>query len=193
VRTAIALALAIVGLIPGTASAQWTLRPFAGVNLGAEHDFVDLDDAAGRAQPTFGGAAGWESFGALGLEAELATSPKFLKGASGLIESGRVDTFFANANWRFGDATARFRPFVTGGIGAARVSLDDVLDAFTSTSNLLAANAGAGIIVAASTRSRVVADVRYIRSQYGDTTPAGLGEAHVAWWRISAGVSFRFE
>ena len=188
----IVAALAILLCIPSGASAQWTLRPFAGVNFGAEHGFVDLDDAAGRAQPTFGGAVGWESDGALGLEVELATAPKFLRGDSGLIESGRVDTFFANASWRFGPAAARFRPFVAGGIGVARVTLDDVLDAFTSTSNLGAANAGAGVMVAASPRLRVVGDVRYIRSQYSDTGLSGLGEVHVSWWRASAGVLFRF-
>jgi hypothetical protein len=192
VRTAITLSLAMLASTPGNASAQWTLRPFAGVNLAAEHGFVDLDDAAGRAQPTFGGAVGWESAGALGLEVELATSPKFLKGDSGLIESGRVDTFFANASWRFGPATARFRTFVAGGVGAARVTLDDVLDAFTSTTNLVAANAGAGVIIASGARIRLVGDVRYIRSQYSDTGRPAIGEAHVAWWRASAGVLFRF-
>jgi len=193
VRRTIALSLAILGCIPGIASAQWTLRPFAGVNFAAEHGFVDLDDAASRAQPTLGGAVGWESAGALGLEVEFATSPKFLKGDSGLVESGRVDTYFANASWRFGPATARFRPFVAGGVGVARVTLDDVLDAFTSASNLVAANAGTGVIVAAGPRIRVVGDVRYIRSQYSDTGRSGLGEANVAWWRASGGVLFRFE
>src|SRR5688572_15522813 len=177
---------------PGNASAQWTLRPFAGVNLAAEHGFVDLDDAAGRTQPTFGGAVGWESAGALGLEVELATAPRFLKGDSGLIDSGRLDTFFANASWRFGAATGRLRPFVAGGVGVARVTLDDVLHAFTSTSNLIAANAGAGVIVRAAPRLRVVGDVRYIRSQYSDTGRSGFDEVYVSWWRASAGVLFRF-
>lgn len=185
-------ALAILVCLPSGAYAQWTLRPFAGVNFGAEHGFVDLDDAAGRVQPTLGGAVGWESAGALGLEVELATAPRFLKGDSGLIESGRVDTFFANASWRFGPAAARFRPFVAGGIGAACVTLNDVLDAFTSTSNLIAANAGGGVTVAAASRLRLVGDVRYIRSQYSDTGRSGFDEVYVAWWRASAGVLFRF-
>jgi hypothetical protein len=190
VRTIVCLAILVC--TPSGAYAQWTVRPFVGVNFGAEHGFIDLDDAAGRVQPTFGGAVGWESAGALGLEVELATSPRFLKGDSGLIDSGRVDTYFANASWRFRSAAARYRPFVAGGIGSARVTLDDVLDAFTSTSNLIAANAGAGVIVAAAPRLRLVGDVRYIRSQYSDTGRSGFDEVHVAWWRASAGVLFRF-
>ena len=190
-RTVIAC-LAILVCIPSGAYAQWTVRPFAGVNFGAEHGFIDLDEAAGQVQPTFGGAVGWESAGSFGLEGELATSPRFLKGDSGLIESGRVDTFFGNASWRFGPTTARLRPFVAGGIGVARVTLDDVLDAFAETSSLVAANAGGGVIVAVAPRLRLVGDVRYIRSQYSDTGRSGFDEVHVAWWRASAGVLFRF-
>src|ERR671913_1954929 len=94
------LIVIVVLLVSAPASAQWTLKPFAGVNFGARHGFVDLDDAARHVQPTFGGAVGWESSGAWVVEAELATSPKFLKGDSGVVETGRVDTFFANASWR---------------------------------------------------------------------------------------------
>src|SRR5918999_5606504 len=168
---------------PSAAYAQWTLRPFAGVNLGAEHGFVDLDDAAGRVQPTFGGAVGWELSGAWAVEAELATSPKFLKGDSGVVETGRVDTLFANASWRLGAPASRFRPYVAGGLGAARVAVRDVLGAFTSTSNLAVVNLGGGILVRSSARLQVASDARYIRSKYGEARAAGLGEEYVAYWR----------
>ena len=52
--------------------------------------------------------------------------------------------------------------------------------------------AGAGVIIASGARIRLVGDVRYIRSQYSDTGRPAIGEAHVAWWRASAGVLFRF-
>lgn len=187
--------IVIVALIvwaPATAYAQWTLKPFAGVNFGAQHGFVDLDDAAGRVQPTFGGAVGWESSGAWAVEAELATSPKFLKGDSGVVETGRVHTFFANANWRLRAPASRLRPYVAGGLGAARVTVKDVLGAFTSTSTLGAVNIGGGVIVGASRRMRVIADARYVRSRYGDAGAAGLGEEYVAYWRATGGVLFRF-
>jgi hypothetical protein len=177
---------------PPDAAAQWTLTPFAGVNLGAQHSFVDLDDAAGSVQPTFGGAVGWESSRAWAVEAEVATSPKFLKGDSGVVETGRVDTFFANANWRLRAPASRLRPYVAAGLGAARVTVKDVLGAFTSTSTLAAVNIGGGIIVGTSTRMRLIGDARYVRSRYGDARAAGLGEEYVAYWRATGGVRFRF-
>ena len=177
---------------PAAAYAQWTVKPFAGVNFGAQHGFVDLDDAAGRLQPTFGGAVGWESSGAWAVEAELATSPKFLKGDSGVVETGRVDTFFANASWRLRAPDSRLRPYVAAGFGAARVSVKDVLGAFTSTSTLAAVNVGGGVIVGTGTRMRLIGDARYVRSQYGDARSAGLGEEYVAYWRATGGVQFRF-
>ena len=86
--------------VPATSSAEWTLKPFAGITFASSHGFVDLDDAAGSVKPTFGGAVGWDWPKAFGVELELATAPTFLKGASGIVETGRLDTFFVNANWR---------------------------------------------------------------------------------------------
>jgi|SRR5687767_13030409 len=177
---------------PTPAYAQWTLKPYAGVTFGSQHGFVDLDNAAGHVQPTFGGAVGWESSGAWGVEIDVATSPSFFKGDSGLIETGRVDTFFANASWRFGRSDSRFQPYVAGGVGLARATIEDVLGAFSSTSNLAALNLGSGVIAGTSTRLRLVADVRYVRSRYGDARPASLGEEYLAFWRGAAGIFLRF-
>ena len=190
VRT-ISLVLALLVAVPATSDAEWTLKPFGGVIFGSSHGFVDLDDAAGRVQPTFGGAGGWD-WAKLGVEVELATAPKFLKGASGLVESGRLDTFFANVNWRLRPLGSRLQPYVAFGVGAARVTLDDVLDAFTSTTTLVAGNIGGGVIATTPMRVRVIGDVRYVRSQFRDVGPAGLGEEHVAYWRATGGVLIRF-
>ena len=184
--------VALIVSAPAAAYAQGTVKPFAGVNFGARHGFIDLDAAAGRVQPTFGGAVGWESSGAWTVEAELATAPKFLKGDSGVVETGRVDTFFANASWRLRTPASRLRPYVAAGFGAARVTVKDVLGAFNSTSTLAAANIGGGIIVGTSTGMRLIGDARYVRSRYGDARAAGLGEEFVAYWRATGGVLFRF-
>lgn len=184
--------IAMLVWIPGAASAQWTVRPFAGVNLGSQHGFVDLDDVAGRVQPTFGVAAGRDVSGTWSVELELATSPRFLKGDSGLVDSGRVDTVFANANRRFGAPASRFQPYVTAGIGTARVTLRDALHAFSATSSLIAANIGGGTVVATGRKLRLIGDVRYIRSRYGDVGAAGVGEEYVAFWRASGGVRLGF-
>lgn len=188
----LALIVAMLVWMPSSASAQWTVSPFAGVNLGSQHGFVDLDNAAGRVQPTFGVAAGRDLGDAWSVEFEFATSPRFLKGDSGLVDSGRVDTFFANARRRFGAPASRFQPYVAAGIGTARVSLADALHAFTATSTLIAANVGGGTLVATGTKLRLFGDVRYIRSQYGDAGAASVGEEYVSFWRASGGAQLRF-
>jgi hypothetical protein len=180
----------LLAAVPATSYAEWTLKPFAGVTFASSHGFVELDEVSG-VQPTFGGAFGWD-WAKLGVEAELATAPTFFKGASGLVESGRLDTFFVNANWRLLPSDARLQPYVTFGVGAARVTIDDALDAFTSTSALVAANLGAGVIATTGTRVRLIGEVRYIRSQFGDSGPAGLGEEFVTYWRATGGVLIRF-
>ena len=187
---------AIIGALaiwwPADAAAQWIVRPFAGVTFAAEHGFVDLDDAGARMKPVFGGAAGWEWSDAWATEIEVATAPSFLKGKSGLIDSGRVDTVFANVTRRFRPETARWRPYVSAGAGAVRMTLDDALDAFTSSHTLFAGNVGGGVTAAARSRLRLTADLRYVRTRYGDPGAAGLVEAYVAYLRASAGVLLRF-
>lgn len=141
---------------------------------------MDLDAAAGSVKPTFGSAVGWDWPKAFGVELELATAPTLLKGASGIVETGRLDTLFVNANWRLRPIGSRLQPYVTFGVGAARVTIDDALDAFESTSTLVAANLGGGVIVTTGTRVRLIGDVRYIRSQYGEWTGRpGRGVRHV--------------
>ena len=178
--------------VPATSYAEWTLKPFAGITFASSHGFVDLDAAAGRVKPTFGGAVGWDWRKAFGVEVELATAPTFLEGASGIVETGRLDTFFVNGNWRLRPLGSWLQPYVTFGVGAARVTIEDALDAFGSTSTLVAANVGGGTIVTTGTRVRLIGDVRYVRSQFGDSGPGGLGEEYVRYWRAIGGVLIRF-
>ena len=49
-----------------------------------------------------------------------------------------------------------------------------------------------GVLIPASPRTEFVADVRYLRTRYGDAAPGGFGEPYLAYWRASAGLLFRF-
>jgi hypothetical protein len=191
IRTIILLVLLLCA-VPAPSDAGWTLKPFAGITFASSHGFVDLDNAAGTVKPMVGGAVGWDWPNRFGVELELATAPSFLKGASGLVETGRLDTLFVNGNWRLRPAGSRFQPYFAIGAGAARVALDDVLGAFTSTTTLAAGNIGGGMIAATSARLRLIGDVRYVRSQFRDGGPAAVNERHVAYWRATGGVVFRF-
>ena len=151
-------------LLPATVRAEWTVKAFAGVSAASRSGLVDLERAIGTTKPLFGGGVGWEWSNGFGVELELATSPSFLKGSGDLVASGRLDTVMGNATWLLPRPSTRLRAYVSGGIGAARITFEDALDAFTSTSTLAAGNLGGGVLVPLRV-ARLVGDVRYIRSQ----------------------------
>ena len=191
VRTRWTLAVLAL-LMPATAGAEWTVKAFAGVTAASRSGFVDLEGTTGKTKPLFGGAVGWEWSNGFGVELELTTAPSFLKGSGDLVESGRVDTVMANATWLLPRRSARLRTYISGGIGGARVTFEDALGAFTTTSTLAAGNVGGGVLVPLLRRAQVVGDVRYVRSQYGEANRGGFGEEYVSYWRATGGVLLRF-
>ena len=178
-------------MLPALARAEWTVKGFAGLTYGGSHGFVDLDGTSGRSKPVFGGAIGWRA-SSIGVELEIASDPQRLKGSSDLVVTGRATSVMLNATWAMPRRLGPIRPYLTGGIGSVGVSYEDSLDAFTSTTMLAAANVGGGVLIPASPRTEFVADVRYLRTRYGDAAPGGFGEPYLAYWRASAGVLFRF-
>ncbi len=163
--------------MPATAGAEWTAKAFGGVSTASRSGLVDLEGAIGKTKPLFGGGVGWEWSNGFGVEIELATAPSFLKGSAHLVASGRLDTVMGNATWLLPRPSTRLRAYISGGIGAARITVEDALDAFTSTSTLAAGNLGGGVLVPLGV-ARLVGDVRYVRSQYRGS------ESRRVWRRI---------
>ena len=185
--------LAVLALLmPATAGAEWTVKAFAGVTAASRSGFVDLEGATGKTKPLVGGGLGWEWSNGFGVELELATAPSFLKGSGDLVESGRLDTVMANATWLLPRPSSRLRTYISGGIGAARITFEDALGAFTTTSTLGAGNVGGGVLVPLPRRAQIGGDVRYVRSQYGAANRGGFGEEYVGFWRAAGGVLLRF-
>jgi hypothetical protein len=176
---------------PALARAEWTVKAFAGLTYGGSHGFVDLDGTSGRSKPVFGGAIGWRA-SSIGVELEVASDPKRLKGSSDLVVAGRATSVMLNATWAMPRRLGPIRPYLTGGIGSVRVAYEDSLDAFTSTTILAAGNVGGGVLIQPKPRIEFVADVRYLRTRDGDASPGGFGEPYLAYWRAGAGVLFRF-
>jgi len=178
---------------PVDAQAQWVVTAFGGIAASPSHGFVDLEQAAGEARPIFGAAFGRE-WGALQFEAELATAPTFFKKTGELLETGRLTTMMGGVTWMLPRPapTARVRPYLSGALGIVRVTIDDVLDAYTSESTLGAGTAGGGVVIRVRPRFAITVDARYLRSQYRDQGTAGFGEEYVTYTRISGGALFRF-
>ena len=180
-------------LVPNLAHADWIVKPFAGVSVASSHGFVDLEQAAGQRKPFAGAAVGWQPT-ALGFEVEFATAPGFFKHTGDLLEAGRLTTVMGNVTWLLPHpgSAARLRVYVSAGVGVARVTIEDVLGAFSSQSSLIAGNAGGGVIVHLRSRLSLNADIKYFKSQHGDQNRASFGEEFVAYTRLAGGVVLRF-
>ena len=189
-RLTLATSLCLTLALPSMASADWMVKPFAGLASAISDGYINLDGSR-TTKMVLGGAAGWRWASGLGAEVEVALSPTMLKGSSDLVSTGRVITTMVNASWLLPWPT-RIRAHVSGGIGVARVNFKDALEAFTAASSLAAANVGGGVLLPVSRRAQVDLDGRYFRTRYGDPNASAFGEPYVAFWRFSTGLVFGF-
>ena len=184
---------ALLTMVPSEARADWVVRPFVGAAVNPKHGFVDLEQASGDSKLALGAAAGWHRR-AIGVEFELSVLPGFFDGPGDLIIQGDVTTLVGNVTWQLPkpDESSRLRAYVAGGVGIARIRLDDALDAFSSMTSLAVGNAGGGVLIQLRPRLDINADVRYFKTQYGDLDRAGFGEQFVSFTRVTGGVVLRF-
>lgn len=184
---------AFLTMAPSNAAADWIVRPFVGGALSPKHGFVDLEQTSGTSKPVFGAAAGWHPR-ALGVELEVSALPGFFGGGDDLIIEGRVTTVMGNITWQLPKPheSSRVRAYVSGGAGVVHIRLEDVLDAFSSTTSLAAGNAGGGVLIRMRPRLDFNADVRYFKTQFGDVDRAGFSEQFVSFTRLTVGVALRF-
>jgi len=107
---------------------------------------------------------------------------------------GHLTTMMGKVTWQLPkpNESSRLRAYVSGGAGIVRVRLEDALDAFSSTTSLVAGNAGGGVLVRLRPRLDINADVRYFKTQFGDLDQAGFSEQFVSFTRLTAGVVVRF-
>jgi Outer membrane protein beta-barrel domain len=188
------LALLIASVLPAPAQAQFTVTPFAGVSVAGQTSFVDLEQTAGDLKAVFGAAVGWRMTRRWTLGFEGALTPQFLKGDGELVERGRLTSLLASVDYAFWprSSSAGLQLFLTGGAGAVRVEIDDVLGAFTGSSALPAGHVGAGVLFPLRSRIRVRSDVRYVRSTFEPGGRAAFDEEHVSFWRVTSGVAIEF-
>ena len=188
------LTLLIASVLSAPAQAQFTVTPFAGVSVAGQTSFVDLEQTAGDLEAVYGAAVGWRMTRRWTLGFEAALMPQFLKGDGELVERGRLTSLLAGVDYAFWprSSSAGLQLFLTGGAGAVRVEIDDVLGAFTGSSTLPAGHLGAGVLFPLRSRMRVRSDVRYVRSTFKPGGRAAFDEEHVSFWRITSGVAIEF-
>jgi hypothetical protein len=186
--------LIAASLLSAPAEAQLTVTPFAGTSVAGQTSFVDLEQTAGDLEAVYGAAVGWHMTRRWTLGFEGSLMPQFLKGDGKLLERGRLTSLLVSVDYAFWprSSSAGLQLLLTGGAGAVRVEIDDVLGAFTGSSTLPAGHVGAGILLPVSNRLRLRSDVRYVRSTFQPGGRAAFDEEHVSFWRVTSGVTIEF-
>ena len=187
-----ALCLVTLPAFVQPAEAQWSVTPSAGLALRGRTGYFDPDDAARRRKFVFGLAVArtWRRFG---VEAEVARVGGFLtgRGDAALITSSSIHTATANLIVKLPRA-GPFQPYAVAGLGAGRVSAQDVADLVPVSECQLLFDVGAGVQVPASRRISFGADARYFRSRRGagSSSSIGFGDTFVDFVRLSATMTF---
>jgi len=203
------LALMLSAVAPATASADWLFTPFIGMNFGGgatfSDEFGDFDDEFEK-RVDFGATLAWMGAGVIGFELDFGYSPNFFEPAT----EGDADFDFGDNNVTTlmgnliigipigGQTGGGIRPYVSGGVGLIRSSIDNVQDLFNIDSrNDWGFNAGGGVTGFFTDNIGIRGDVRYFRSfrdakfdENDDGFDIAIGALH--FWRGSAGVTFRF-
>ncbi len=194
-RCPLVLACVVACGVPAPAAADWVVTPFAGVKLGGQTDFVDLEREAAKTKFTFGVAGGLLGDGLLGVEADLAYVVRAFQrgGRAGLVASSHVTTLTGSVLVTLPRRLTResLRPYAVGGVGATHVAIQDVLGLFKVDRTLATLAVGGGVLGPLSARTSLRADVRYIRD-LGAGGPDALGGTRLRFWRATAGVMLRY-
>lgn len=206
------VALALLGVSPATAAADWYFTPFIGADLRASTTLVDLEyGGRNRTKVTFGGSAAL-LVGMFGIEADYAFVPRFFQNpvcreqprdparcvAEGLpiITDSHVQTLTGNVILAAPLALTResLRPYLVAGIGWMDARSQDITNQFNIDANLTAFNVGGGAIGMFGSRTGLRFDLRRFTNLDRDV-PSGQsigGPARLHFWRGTVGLTLRY-
>jgi hypothetical protein len=198
VTRCLVLAALLAVSAPSSAGADWLVMPFIALDFAGTTSIVDLEQAAGNAHLTYGGAVGWLGAGVFGWEADFAYTPGFFETDEGpeLVTSSHVLSLMGNLvvaaplSW----TNLSLRPYATGGFGAIQASTHDGLNVFTVDRTLWGFNAGGGAMGFISDRTGLKWDLRYFRNIKSDegASGVGFGTPSLSFWRLSMAVVLRY-
>lgn len=182
-----ALITALVGAAPSTASADIMFTPFVGVATGG---------GVADTTTSFGAGLTWMGAGAVGLDLDFGYTPDFFGDSGADFGDNNVTTFMVNAIVGApvgGQSGPGIRPYALGGIGILKEKIDDADDLFDVDDNSWGFSLGGGIAGFFTDNVGVRGDVRYFRSlNRGGDDDLDLDLGELDFWRLTAGVTFRF-
>ena len=195
------LAAGAFAAAPRTASAQWTITPFVGWNTGGS---ADVNGADGTTRTSkfehkidYGLSIGAGS-GMIGGEFDLGYSPNFFEtnntNGDGFQFTNDSNVLTLMGNVVVGPNHGAVRPYAVGGVGLIRSSVQTIGDVFDVRSkNDFGFDVGGGLTGFFSQAVGLRGDVRYFRAFSGSSdNVTGIGLSNFNFWRVSAGVTFKF-
>ncbi len=193
-RVLVAFVFGAALAIPAQARADWLFTPFIGANLQAGGDALGFDAKSGTVN--FGGSLGYMGAGIFGFEVDFGYAPNFFENDEVTSINGNVTTLMGNLIIGIpigGQTGGGVRPYISGGVGLVRSSVDDVDDFFDVDESSFGVNAGGGVMIFFSDSVGIRGDMRYFRSIKNiDEDSLDLSLGSFGFWRASAGVTFRF-
>ena len=190
--------------MPRTASADWTVTPFVGWNVGGSADVNGSDGTTRNSKfehrVDYGVSIAGMGKGIFGAEFDFGYSPNFFKndndGSFDFASDSNVTTLMGNVivGAPIGGHGGSFRPYAVGGVGLIRSSVHDAAGLFdVHSKNDFGFDVGAGAMVFFSQNVGLRGDVRYFRNFGGSSDNfTGLSVSDFNFWRASLGVSFKF-
>jgi hypothetical protein len=189
-------ALALLLLLPSSASAEWQIRPFLGVTFGGGTTFVDSERAAGLPKLAFGvnGVLLGEN---IGIEGDFGRTPGFFQsGDQHLVLGSSATTLTGNIVIALPRHLTQYtlRPYFVVGVGLMHARIDHQLGALNVANTLPAIDAGGGATGFLTDRVGLSWELRYFRSVSGKTELRGLSVAaeQLSFWRANMALAIRY-
>ena len=203
----------LVGMFMGIAAlparADWLVTPYLGVVFGgAANSFTlnDLDDEFEQ-RINLGGSVSFLHNGRFGFEVDYSVAPNFFQFTGGtnnfdiLDLNSSVQTLMGNAV--ISRSHGAFRPYLVGGVGTIRVTLNSASDVLGDLhSNDTGYNLGGGAHLFFGQHFGLRGDVRYFRgleplddedpSTDDDFFDQQFTKEDFKFWRATLGVTFKF-
>jgi len=193
----VSIVLALLAVLPATASADWLITPFLGTAFSGETTLLSLDRGGGQKKLTFGISGALLSDSFLGIEGSVGHTPGFFSGSdpAGLIQSSRVTTVTGSVIVAAPLSVTResLRPYLIGGLGLMQARADDKAGIFPIAKDFLAVNLGGGAIGPLTPRTAVRFELRHFKAASGASGPfAREGLSRLSFWLASVGVTLRY-
>jgi hypothetical protein len=196
-RRRLAVALLLCACVPPLdARADWLIIPFLGASFAGETTLLVLEEGAGS-RMTLGASVALLGSGILGIEADVAHTPRFFDGDDprGLLLTSRVTTVGGNILLAAPLALTResLRPYLVGGLGLLQARASDAAKLFPLDEDRLGLTLGAGAIGFVNDVTGLRFDVRHVKAISGADGPfARAGVSRLSFWRATAGVAIRY-